>query len=159
MSVIDIEFFDRASNQSKSFGFGPSKSLVAFLCGGAIYGVNRDSSENIEIAIADILTPEECEYVYPVDRTENFDDQNEINEDDVARSDVKDPSRLLDVFNKLAMFYTKPLFKLGSDVVPPLWQENNIRQTLWDYTYIMQIVTCLKICKQLAAEVKYSQRG
>lgn len=160
MSSLAIEFFDKNTNQSKTIGIGPSKRLIAFLSGGAIYILDKKSESTITIPISEILNSEECDYVFPVDRTESYNedvaDENESSTN-IKHSEVKNASKLQAIFFKLRNFYTKDLYGLNnSEEIPSLWKEENIKDTLWDYSYILDVISCLEVCKKITSEVKYS---
>lgn len=63
--------------------------------------------------------------------------------------------KLQAVFSKLENFYTKHLYGINKNEVPALWREENIGNTLWDYSYIRDIISCLEVCKNINSEVKY----
>jgi hypothetical protein len=145
MSVIIIEFLDKNSNHSKTINIGPCKSLVAFLSGGAIYSQDNSSGSDIVIPISEILNSEECDYIFPVDKTEYYDEDFTDEEDDssnINHSEDKNLSKLQAIFIKLEEFYTKSF-------------EDSIKQTLWDYSYIKEIIEGLEEYKNITSDIKY----
>ena len=145
MSTIIIEIADKNSNQSKKFCIGPSRSLVAFLLGGAVYTHDNNSGLDITIPITEILNTEECDYVFPVDKTEYYDEdfENEFESSpNLNHSEDKNVNKLQAIFIKLEEFYAKTF-------------EDSVKPTLWDYTYIKEIIAILENCKNSNMEVKY----
>lgn len=156
MSSIIIEFWDKNTNSSKTIGIGPCRGLVAFLSGGVIYFRDKKSGSEISIPITDILNSEECDYIFPVDKTEYFFMDEYERPINANHSEDKDVSKLQTIFFKLRDFYTQNLYSINNDkAIPPLWNEENVEKTLWDYSYIIQIISCLQVCKNIDSEVKY----
>jgi hypothetical protein len=145
MSIIIIEIPDENSNQSNKIGIGPSRSLVAFLSGGVVYTRGSNLGLNTTIPIAEILNTEECDYVFPVDKTEFYDEDfaNELeSSSNLNHSEDKNVNKLQAIFIKLEEFYAKSF-------------EDSVKSTLWDYTYIKEIIAVLENCKNTNPEVKY----
>ena len=145
MSTIIIESPDKNSNQSKNVGIGPCRSLVAFLSGGAVYTHDINSGLDITIPITEILNTEECDYVFPVDKTAYYDEDlaNELeSSSNLNHSEDKDGNKLQAIFIKLEEFYAKSF-------------EDSVKPTLRDYTYIKEIIAVLENCKNTNMAIKY----
>lgn len=153
MSILVIEFLGGDSDDTKKFCFGPSNSLVAFLSGGAISVYDKKTSSTIETPITSILTQEECAYVLPVDKSE-YEDFEDEESNNLRDNEDKNPQQLQTIFMKIEAFYTDKLYRFNEEI-PLVWKEDNIKNTLWDYRFICDIITCLDVIKTISSEIKY----